>query len=178
MPWEKAEAAEKGSGTFSLSPIGGRRSRAEVGSQSVMNSLWLVLLFKCQCAPFVFLLSGGMQHWPNVLFHAIFKSEAVGKNQVDKTPNGHAEWIQITPKNYNNILFLPHSAASRFQMTILPWLKPFDFHFSPAPEWPPRLHRLFLCSSWRLRSSERLIRASSRSWTQHSRATSYLKISN
>ncbi len=29
MPWEKAEAAEKGSGAFSLSPIGGGRSRAE-----------------------------------------------------------------------------------------------------------------------------------------------------
>lgn len=29
MPWEKAEAAEKGSGAFSLSPIGSRRSRAE-----------------------------------------------------------------------------------------------------------------------------------------------------
>lgn len=39
MPWDKVEAAEKGSGAFSLSPIGGRRSRAEVGSQSVMNSL-------------------------------------------------------------------------------------------------------------------------------------------
>lgn len=38
MPWDKVEAAEKGSGAFSLSPIGGRRSRAEVGSQSVMNS--------------------------------------------------------------------------------------------------------------------------------------------
>lgn len=40
MPWDKVEAAEKGSGAFSLSPIGGRRSRAEVGSQSVMNSFW------------------------------------------------------------------------------------------------------------------------------------------
>lgn len=54
--------------------------------------------------------------------------------------------------------------------------KPVYFRFSPAPEWPPRLHRLFLCSSWRLRSSERLIRASSRSWTQHSGASSYLNI--
>lgn len=27
MPWDKVEAAEKGSGAFSLSPIGGRRSR-------------------------------------------------------------------------------------------------------------------------------------------------------
>lgn len=41
MPWEKAEAAEKGSGAFSLSPIGSGRSRAEQrgSSQSVMNSL-------------------------------------------------------------------------------------------------------------------------------------------
>lgn len=30
MPWEKVEAAEKGSGAFSLSPIGSGRSRAEV----------------------------------------------------------------------------------------------------------------------------------------------------
>lgn len=29
MPWGKAEAAEKGSGAFSLSPIGSGRSRAE-----------------------------------------------------------------------------------------------------------------------------------------------------
>lgn len=29
MPWEKTEAAEKGSGAFSQSPIGSGRSRAE-----------------------------------------------------------------------------------------------------------------------------------------------------
>lgn len=40
MPWVKVEAAEKGSGAFSVSPIGGRRSRAEVGSQSVTKGFW------------------------------------------------------------------------------------------------------------------------------------------
>lgn len=40
MPWEKVEAAEKGSGAFSLSPIGSGRNRAEGSSQSVMNSLF------------------------------------------------------------------------------------------------------------------------------------------
>lgn len=44
MPWEKAEAAEKGSGAFSLSPIGSGRSRAE---QSVMNSLSEHFLTSC-----------------------------------------------------------------------------------------------------------------------------------
>lgn len=41
MPWDKVEAAEKGSGAFSLSPIGSGRSRAEVSSQSVMNNFFL-----------------------------------------------------------------------------------------------------------------------------------------
>lgn len=40
MPWDKVEAAEKGSGAFSLSPIGSGRSRAEVSSQSVMNNFF------------------------------------------------------------------------------------------------------------------------------------------
>lgn len=44
MPWDKVEAAEKGSGAFSLSPIGSGRSRAEVSSQSVMN-IFFVLFF-------------------------------------------------------------------------------------------------------------------------------------
>lgn len=60
MPWGKVEAAEKGSGAFSLSPIGGRRSRAEVGSQSVMNrfGLFFLLLFCSNASVFssVFLL--------------------------------------------------------------------------------------------------------------------------
>lgn len=57
MPWDKVEAAEKGSRAFSLSPIGGRRSRAEGGSQSVMNSLcfFVVQLPVCSIcfSPFV-----------------------------------------------------------------------------------------------------------------------------
>lgn len=36
MPWEKAEAAEKGSGAFSQSPIGS--DGAEQSTQSIMNS--------------------------------------------------------------------------------------------------------------------------------------------
>lgn len=94
MPWDKVEAVEKGSGAFSLSPIGGRRSRAEVGSQSVMNSFCFVFLFKCQCVQFVFSpLLEGCNIDPVFLSHAIFKSRAVGKDQVDKTPNHHAESI-------------------------------------------------------------------------------------
>lgn len=57
MPWDKVEAAEKGSRAFSLSPIGGRRSRAEGGSQSVMNSLWFFVVQLPVCSicfsPFV-----------------------------------------------------------------------------------------------------------------------------
>lgn len=46
--------------------------------------------------------------------------------------------------------------------------------FLPPPAWQPLLQRLVLCSSWRLLSRERLIRASRRSWTQHSRDNCYV----
>lgn len=38
MPWEKAEAAEKGSGAFSQSPISSRRSRADRALRTVCLS--------------------------------------------------------------------------------------------------------------------------------------------
>lgn len=63
MPWGKVEAAEKGSGAFSLSPIGGRRSRAEVGSQSVMmNSLRLFFCSNARVVSSVFSFNRGMKH--------------------------------------------------------------------------------------------------------------------
>ncbi len=64
-------------------------------------------------------------------------------------------------------LIIQSSVPAVFKtVSISVWLQA---HFLPAPVGQPLLQRLFLCSSWRLRSRERFIRASNRSWTQHSR---------
>lgn len=130
--------------------------------------------------------------------HASFRSQAVGKEEVNNssvvlffslTSTYIALFLAcciisfqgLTNKCLLLFFCIPYSAASHFQLinilssrvhTCHVYIK--TLYFSPAPEWPPLLHRLFLCSSWRLRSRERLIRASSRSYIQHSRANFYL----
>lgn len=71
------------------------------------------------CSVRFFSFIRGMKHWSNVLFHAIFKSEAVGKTQLDKTPHYHAEWIYFATKKYNRILFLPYSISPHFSHLLV-----------------------------------------------------------